>query len=137
MSVQIPRPIDIIAFAFTLLASGLAVSVRDHSAVAGDCLNAPNSPAPANSHWYYRTDRAQQRHCWYIRAPDPPSQQGSVPTPPEAPIAKPSRSVSAASPYSLASFKDFMAHRGGAELSDQQVEALYADFLAWNRRAKN
>jgi hypothetical protein len=26
---------------------------------------------------------------------------------------------------------------GGAKLSDQEVEKLYAEFLEWNRRAKN
>src|SRR5262249_28410403 len=30
------------------------------------CLAAPNATAPQGSHWYYRIDRAQQRHCWYL-----------------------------------------------------------------------
>jgi hypothetical protein len=33
---------------------------------AGDCLAAPNSQPPPGNHWYYRSDRAKQRHCWYL-----------------------------------------------------------------------
>jgi hypothetical protein len=47
------------------------------------------------------------------------------------------QSVPAASPYSLAMFKDFMAHRGSANLSDKDVEKLYAEFLEWNSHANN
>jgi TRAP-type uncharacterized transport system substrate-binding protein len=38
---------------------------------------------------------------------------------------------------SLAKFKDFMAQRGRSNLSQQELETLYAQFLEWNRRAKN
>jgi hypothetical protein len=138
MSAQITHRIGIIAFAsYTLLASGLILSVPANSAFAGDCLPAPNSPAPANSHWHYRTDRTQQRQCWYLRFANEPPQQGAVPTALDTALATPSQSVTAATPYSLASFKDFMAQRGGAKLSNQEVEKLYAAFLEWNRRAKN
>jgi hypothetical protein len=136
LSAQIARPLCVIGLAFTLLACGLAVSVPNAAAVADDCLKAPNSPAPSDSHWYYHTDRAQGRQCWHIRAVDPAPHQ-AAPTTPEAPIASPSRSVSAANPYSLASFKDFMAQRGGTKLSDQEVENLYAAFLEWNQHTKN
>ncbi len=37
---------------------------------ADECLVAPNSPAPEGSHWYFRTDRAKQRKCWYLRTLD-------------------------------------------------------------------
>ena len=36
-----------------------------------------------------------------------------------------------------ASFKDFMAHQGHANLSQEELEKLYVQFLEWNRRAKN
>jgi hypothetical protein len=133
MPAQIPRPIGALAFASVLLASGLAVSVPANTALAVDCLTAPNSSAPPNSHWYYRTDRTQQRKCWYIRADTKPSEQAA----PEAPIVRSSQSATAAVPYSLASFKTFMAQHGGARLSDQDVEKLCAEFLEWNRRVKN
>ena len=35
-----------------------------HAAAA--CNAAPKSTAPQGSHWYYRTDRALQRKCWYL-----------------------------------------------------------------------
>jgi TRAP-type uncharacterized transport system substrate-binding protein len=38
---------------------------------------------------------------------------------------------------SLASFKDFMAQQGHTNLSQEELEKLYAQFLEWNRRAKN
>jgi hypothetical protein len=31
-----------------------------------DCIESPNSPPPQGSHWYYRTDRVNQRKCWYL-----------------------------------------------------------------------
>jgi hypothetical protein len=92
---------------------------------------------PPNGHWYYRTD-SQQRKCWYLRGADiAPSKQAPQPDARHAPTAKPVESEAAASPYSLASFKEFMAQRGGAKLSDQDVEELYTAFLKWNRRLKN
>jgi hypothetical protein len=115
MSARIRRPIGSIAFVSALLASGLGVSVPANTARAVDCLTAPDSSAPQNSHWYYRIDRAQQRKCWYLRAADQPSQQGAVQSTREA----------------------SMAHHI-ANLSDKDVEKLYAEFLEWSRRhAKN
>jgi hypothetical protein len=38
------------------------------------CLVAPNAPAPAGTHWYYRTDQATQRKCWYTRPQDQAAQ---------------------------------------------------------------
>jgi hypothetical protein len=31
-----------------------------------DCIESPNSAPPQGSHWYYRTDRVNQRKCWYL-----------------------------------------------------------------------
>jgi len=31
-----------------------------------DCRAKPDSTAPAGLHWYYRVDRANNRHCWYL-----------------------------------------------------------------------
>lgn len=136
MPVRIPRPIGTSAFASALIVLGAAVSVPLSTAFADDCLSQPNSPAPPNSHWYYRTDRAQQRKCWSLRT-DHQSADGTVHVARDAPLAKPSQPMVAAGPYSLADFKNFMAQRGGGKLSDQDVEKLYAEFLEWRRRAKN
>ena len=135
MSAQL-RPIRTIAFAAAFLASGLGVSVPANIAFAIDCFTAPNSPAPPNSHWYYRTDRTQERKCWHLQTDNGPSEQGAVQTAHEAP-AKPSQSVAASGPYAGPGFKDFVAPHGGAKLSDQDVDKLYVEFLEWKRRAKN
>ena len=130
-------PIGVIAFASALLTSMLLVSISANSAFAIDCLTAPDSSPPLNSHWYYRTDRTQQRKCWYLRADKESPEQTALQTTRAAPLPKPLSSVSAAGPFSLESFKDFMAQHGGTKLSEQDVEKLYAQFLEWNRRAKN
>jgi hypothetical protein len=115
------------------LASAFVISIFDIMGFSGaaratDCLAAPGSPAPANSHWYYRTDRTQGRKCWYLRAVDGRSQEGT---------ANAAQTVPAAAPHSLARFKDFLAQRGNANLSDKEVAQLYAAFLAWSRRPQN
>ena len=33
-----------------------------------ECKTKPDSSAPAGSHWYYRVNRADQQHCWYLGA---------------------------------------------------------------------
>ena len=137
MSAQIPRPIGTIAIASALLGSSFAIAVPVKMAFAADCLTAPDSSTRPNGHWYYRTDRAQQRKCWYLRADDEPEEQKAVKVAHEAPLASASQSVSQAGKYSLASFKEFMAQRGGAKLSEQDVEKLYAEFLEWSHRANN
>ena len=128
------RPIGTIAFASAFLASGLAVGVPANIAFAVDCLTAPSSSAPGNSHWYYRTDRTQDRKCWHLQKDNRPSEQGAVQAVREAP-AKPSQSVAASGPGS--GFKDFVAQHAAVKLSEQDVEKLYAEFLEWKRRAKN
>lgn len=74
MSGQIPAPIGSITLVVTLLVGGVGIAVPTNIARADDCITAPNSPAPKGKHWYYRTDRAKQRKCWYLRAPDQPKQ---------------------------------------------------------------
>ena len=127
MSAQMRTQIGSIA-----LISGLLV-MSASTARAVDCLAAPNSSAPKNSHWYYRIDRTEQRKCWHMDIANQSSQQATVQTAREAPPAKPSPSSPAASPYSLEDFKDFMAHRGSTNLSDKDIEKLYADFIEWSR----
>ena len=63
------------------------VGVPTNTARADDCLIAPNSPAPAGSHWYFRTDRAKQRNCWYLHAPDQPPQPAAAQAMSDAPPA--------------------------------------------------
>ena len=35
-------------------------------AKADECRAKPDGSAPAGLHWYYRVDRANNRHCWYL-----------------------------------------------------------------------
>lgn len=125
MSVRIPRSIGSIALVSALFVSSFGASPQAGTADATDCLAAPNSPAPENSHWYYRTDRATQRKCWYLRGADQAPQQEVLRTAQAAPTAN---------AYSFASFKDFIARRGNANLSDVDVKELYAQFLEWHRQ---
>jgi hypothetical protein len=67
MSGWLPRPLASIALVATLLVSGIAVGVPAGTLRAEDCLTTPNAPATQGQHWYYRTDKAKQRKCWYLR----------------------------------------------------------------------
>ncbi len=125
MAAQIRRSIGSTVFVSALLLSTFGASPRAGTADAADCLTAPNSAAPENSHWYYRTDRATQRKCWYLRSTDKPAQQQVLRTAQAAPIAD---------EYSFASFKEFMARRENANLSDEDVKKLYAQFLEWRHQ---
>jgi hypothetical protein len=73
-----------IALVATLLVWWCALGVPTNTARADDCLTAPNSPAPAGSHWYFRPDRAKQRNCWYLHASDQPRQPAAAQAKPSA-----------------------------------------------------
>ena len=62
-----------------LLLSGVGVTLPAATALAEDCLAAPNSPAREATRWYYRLDRATQHKCWYMGALDRPAQQVAAP----------------------------------------------------------
>lgn len=113
-----------IPFVSAFLVAIMGVIGPAGTARAADCLTAPDPTVSANGHWYYHTDRTTQQKCWYLRGATSGSQEEPV---------KPMQSASAAAP-SLGSFKDFMAKRGNANLSDKDVEQLYAEFLEWRRR---
>src|SRR5215472_13269349 len=69
MSGQIPRPMGSITLVAALVVWSASVGPAITES-ADDCLTEPGSPAPAGQHWYYHTDAAKQRKCWYIRATD-------------------------------------------------------------------
>jgi len=96
---RIPRPIRSIALVFTLFAAGAGIgSVPANIARADDCLTAPNSTTPQGSHWYYRMDWANQRKCWYLRAPGEASQQRAPRARPDAAAAQSTPAADAAPP---------------------------------------
>jgi hypothetical protein len=54
----------IIALATVVL--GVQPSVAEPA--ADECKTTPGSSAPPGQHWYYRVNRSDQRHCWYLGA---------------------------------------------------------------------
>jgi len=48
-------------------------------AAAENCLVKPNTSAPAGLRWHYRVDRANNRHCWYVRGQGAKARQLSTP----------------------------------------------------------
>jgi hypothetical protein len=54
------------AVAGLLVIYGIVLSSNPAFAV-DECLAAPNAPAPAGSHWYYRLERSTEHKCWYVR----------------------------------------------------------------------
>jgi hypothetical protein len=35
---------------------------------SGECKPSPGESAPAGLHWYYRIDRTNNRHCWFLHS---------------------------------------------------------------------
>src|SRR5262249_38996728 len=79
--------------------------VETRTARADECLSQPSSSAPEGSHWYYHTDRATQRKCWYLRAPDQPAQHPTAET------------TSSATPANSTPLDQSETSSGGAPLS--------------------
>lgn len=46
----------------------LGVQTSFGEPAADDCKATPGSSAPPGHHWYYRINRSDQRHCWYLGA---------------------------------------------------------------------
>ncbi len=56
-------PATLIVLSATIL---LTAQVSFSEATTDGCKNMPSSSAPPGSHWYYRVNRADNRHCWYL-----------------------------------------------------------------------
>ncbi len=63
------RKANLAAPFFGGLVAGISLLTALHGqGVAEDqCLSGPKGQSPAGYHWYYRVDRAEGRHCWYLR----------------------------------------------------------------------
>jgi hypothetical protein len=62
-----------------LLTGAAVATIQLSPAVAADeCLTKPREATPAGKHWFYRSDRATKRQCWYLRDDDAPSQGASL-----------------------------------------------------------
>ena len=62
------RTLSQFAVIVALFISGVSLDLQAVSALASDCLAAPNTSAPQGQHWYYRIDRTSHRKCWYLHA---------------------------------------------------------------------
>ncbi len=51
---------------FALLSLAVTCAASARAVHAAECLAKPNAPAPQGEHWYYRTNRATMRQCWYL-----------------------------------------------------------------------
>jgi hypothetical protein len=85
-------------FSALLTGSFAVISLTPSSrAGADDCLASPGAAVPAGTHWYYRVDRATQRHCWYLGAEGTRARvqthQASAPAKPRAKPATPGASI--------------------------------------------
>lgn len=55
------------AIAFGVLASAAIAAPDQQAATAGsECHAAPKGVAPPGAHWYYKTNRATNKKCWYL-----------------------------------------------------------------------
>src|SRR5260370_1822810 len=102
---RISTPLGAVAVVGTILLSGILVGPRANTAHADNCLTAPKSSAPTGSHWYYHTDRATQRKCWYLGTLDQPAQH---------PV---SQTTSQATPTNPVSLEKPATASGGAPMS--------------------
>jgi hypothetical protein len=111
MSSRIRRSISSATFVCALLVPSLGANAQS----TGNCLSAPTSPAPQNSHWYYRTNRTTQRKCWHLGNGDRSLPPSGVQTTRDGATSNPSRS----------------SH---AKVSNKETAELYAAFLEWKDR---
>jgi len=61
-----PKQIGSLALGALLVALAVTVPAASPVHAAADCVAAPGSQAPQGNHWYYRTDHATGRKCWYV-----------------------------------------------------------------------
>ena len=65
----------VLPVAFGYGSMGIGTAHAEDKRAEENCLGAPNTLAPRGSHWYYRTDRVNQRKCWYLRTEGPAIQE--------------------------------------------------------------
>jgi hypothetical protein len=82
-------------FATLTLAAAVPFLPSHAARAAEECLAAPKSYAPPGRHWYYRSDRAKGRKCWYLGAAGLRTHQAAPQEsrPAAPPVDKPARSL--------------------------------------------
>jgi len=51
---------------FGVLAAAISLTAQSSFSETTECRTGPGPPAPQGKHWYYRIDRSNNRHCWYL-----------------------------------------------------------------------
>src|SRR5262249_13930847 len=63
---------------FALLSLAVSCAATARAVHAAPCIAKPNAAAPQGEHWYYRTNRATGRQCWYLAPEDNGDQKGAT-----------------------------------------------------------
>ena len=106
-------------FLFVMLSAVASFAMSTSAArAAKECIVTPNSQPPQGQHWYYRTDRESKRQCWYLGPEGTTVRKGAAEALEQA---KPDAPTTGA----LA--------QGVDNLSPQQREALFRQFIEWRR----
>jgi hypothetical protein len=58
--------LSVLVVANVLLILPFGIVPIGSASAADECLAKPNAPASAGTHWYFRTDRAAKRKCWFL-----------------------------------------------------------------------
>jgi hypothetical protein len=95
--------------------STLVLVVALGGTARAECLVAPRGAAPQGQHWFFRTDKATQQKCWYLRARDAET-TGATQT-------------QGAAPPALAE-----PPGGPATLSSSEQQQLFQEFLRWQKQ---
>jgi hypothetical protein len=61
------RATRLAAFFGSILAGFAFTAISEAAIQEKDCLAAPDGKPALGSRWYYRSDPATKRHCWYVR----------------------------------------------------------------------
>jgi len=79
-------PKRMIVFVPAILAIVVAAvaSTSRSSRAADDCIAKPSSAAPSGSRWYYQTDRASRRQCWFLAPEGAKARRAAAPKRPLA-----------------------------------------------------
>jgi hypothetical protein len=62
------RAIFFVPVILVIVLAAISLTVRSSLAqgAADECISKPGSAAHPGSHWYFRVNRSDHRHCWYV-----------------------------------------------------------------------
>ncbi len=89
-----------------MFAAAMLTGVSTAASAADDCLDNPDLRIREPGHWFYRSDRTQNRQCWHFEPATPPPATTTANTPPlplPAPLATPAPATTGDTPQVLLS----------------------------------